>query len=134
MWFLMYIVIHKPTQKITASNIKLHETFLILLISSTVKQFTKCSTKLANSRQFAKHLQDIAEIRDLITRNAASLYAPVCSNGTPRFLSQVEMQTGSAPMGIIRDLTVRPRRVAVINANCELSLLRTIAIHPLARR
>lgn len=36
-------------------------------------------------------------------------------------------------MGIIRDLTVRPRRVAVINANCELSLLRTIAIHPLAR-
>lgn len=83
MWILMYIVSQKPTQKVTASNVKLHETFLILLISSTVEQFTECSTKLANSRQFAKHLQDIAEIRDLITRKR-QVYTLRCARTGPR--------------------------------------------------
>lgn len=82
-WFLIYIVIHKPTQKITAWNVKLHGTFLILLISSTVKRFTECSTKLANSWQFAKHLQDIAEIRDLITRKR-QVYTLRCARTGPR--------------------------------------------------
>lgn len=62
-----------------------------------------------------------------------SLYGRMYSNGATLDPSQVERPTGSAPMGIIRDLTVRPRRVAVINANCEPPFSALLPSAPLAR-
>lgn len=64
------------------------------------------------------------------------VYTLGCTRTGPcRFLSQVEIQTGSAPMGIIprENLTVRPRRVAVINANCESAIPPPDYCHPPSR-
>lgn len=109
------------------------ERFLILILFAA-EQFAECSTKLANSRQFAKHLQDIGGnsrlnyekagkfIRsDVLERDPALSVPGGNTDWVPR--QWALYGTWQSGRGVLQWL--------MLTASYPSS--RTIAIHPLAR-